>query len=458
VKPYVKRQKNDAADAEAICEAVSRANMRFVATKTPEQQSCLMLHRTRHLFIRQQTAVINAIRAHLAEFGIVAPVGRNGVEDLLKVVADPSDRRVPEIARACLASLGAQLRVLKAQILEFDRMINAWHRSNETSKRLDEIPGVGPVLATALIASVADPKTFRSGRDFSAWIGLVPKQRSSGGRDKLGSISKQGDRYLRSLFTAGALAVIRYAKIHGTKHRPWISALLARRPTKVAAIAEWRAASNRYGGRYDSLVITRRAIMKRAVLYLRVSTVDQTTANQERELREIAGRIGCEIVKVYKDHGISGAKGRDKRPAFDALCRDATQRKFDVVMAWSVDRLGRSLQDLIGFLSELHAMGIDLFLHQQGLDTTTPAGKAMFQMLGVFAEFERSMIKERVRAGLARAKAAGTKLGRPSLPQAKEAAIRAALKQPGRPGVRKIAAQFGVDPSTVQRISRPAVS
>ena len=154
-----------------------------------------------------------------------------------RFVADPSDRRVPEIARACLASLGAQLRVLKAQILEFDRMINAWHRSNETSKRLDEIPGVGPVLATALIASVADPKTFRSGRDFSAWIGLVPKQRSSGGRDKLGSISKQGDRYLRSLFTAGALAVIRYAKIHGTKHRPWLSALLARRPTKVAAIA-----------------------------------------------------------------------------------------------------------------------------------------------------------------------------------------------------------------------------
>jgi transposase len=196
-----------------------------------------MLHRTRHLFIRQQTAVINAIRAHLAEFGIVAPVGRNGVEDLLSVVADPSDRRVPEIARSCLAALGAQLRVLKAQILEFDRMINAWHRSSETSKRLDEIPGVGPVLATALIASVADPKTFRSGRDFSAWIGLVPKQRSSGGRDKLGSISKQGDRYLRSLFTAGALAVIRYAKIHGTKHRPWLSALLARRPTKVAAIA-----------------------------------------------------------------------------------------------------------------------------------------------------------------------------------------------------------------------------
>ena len=237
VKPYVKRQKNDAADAEAICEAVSRANMRFVETKTPEQQACLMLHRTRHLFIKQQTSVINAIRAHLAEFGIVARVGRNGVEELLRVAADPGDRRVPEVALACIAALGAQLRMLKAQILEFDRQIMAWHRSNETSKRLDEIPGVGPALATALVASVADPKAFRSGRNFSAWIGLVPKQHSSGGKDRLGSISKQGDRYLRSLFTAGALAVIRYAKIHGTRHRPWLAALLARRPTKVAAIA-----------------------------------------------------------------------------------------------------------------------------------------------------------------------------------------------------------------------------
>jgi transposase len=183
VKPYIKRQKNDAADAEAICEAVTRANMRFVETKTPGQQSCLMLHRTRHLFIRQQTAVINAIRAHLAEVGIAAPVGRNGVEELLGVVADPSDKRVPEVARTCLTALGAQLRMLKAQILEFDRMINPWHRSNETSKRLDAIPGVGPALATALVASVPDPKAFRSGRDFSAWIGLVPKQHSSGGRE-----------------------------------------------------------------------------------------------------------------------------------------------------------------------------------------------------------------------------------------------------------------------------------
>ncbi len=237
VKPYVKRQKNDMADAEAICEAVTRANMRFVPTKTPEQQSGLMLHRARHLFIRQQTAVINAIRAHLGEFGIVAPVGRNGVEELLEVVADPSDKRVPEIVRACLAALGAQLRRLKEQILEFDRMIRAWHRSSEMSLRLDDCPGIGPVLATALAATVADPKAFRSGRNFSAWIEIVPKQHSSGGKNRLGGISKQGDRYLRGLFVAGALAVIRYAKIHGTKHRPWLRALLARRPTKVAAIA-----------------------------------------------------------------------------------------------------------------------------------------------------------------------------------------------------------------------------
>ena len=155
VKPYVKRHKNDAVDAEAICEAVTRANMRFVATKTPEQQSCLTLHRIRHLFIRQQTSVINAIRAHLAEFGIVAPVGRQGVEQLLGVVSDASDKRLPDVARACVAALGAQLQTLKVQILEFDRMIRAWHRSSEASRRLDDIPGVGPALATALVARAA---------------------------------------------------------------------------------------------------------------------------------------------------------------------------------------------------------------------------------------------------------------------------------------------------------------
>ena len=185
VKPYVKRQKNDMADAEAICEAVTRANMRFVPTKTPEQQSGLMLHRTRHLFIRQQTSVINAIRAHLAEFGIIAPVGRKGVEKLLRIIADPSDKRVPEVVRACLAALGSQLLSLKKQILQFDRMIMAWHRSNSTSKRLNCIPGVGPLLATALVSSVPDPKGFRSGRNFSAWIGLVPSSARAGERTGL---------------------------------------------------------------------------------------------------------------------------------------------------------------------------------------------------------------------------------------------------------------------------------
>jgi DNA invertase Pin-like site-specific DNA recombinase len=197
--------------------------------------------------------------------------------------------------------------------------------------------------------------------------------------------------------------------------------------------------------------------MKRAVLYLRVSTIDQTTANQERELREVANRMGCEILRVYKDHGISGAKGRDKRPEFDRLLRDAAQRKFDMVMAWSVDRLGRSLQDLVSFLTELHALHINLFLHQQGLDTTTPAGKAMFQMMGVFAEFERAMIAERVRAGLRRAKDEGKRLGRPRIAPELETRVLAALnerKHTGE-GVRGIAKRFGVDPSTVQRISRP---
>ena len=188
--------------------------------------------------------------------------------------------------------------------------------------------------------------------------------------------------------------------------------------------------------------------MRQAVIYLRVSTIEQTTANQERELREIASRMGCEIVKVYRDHGISGAKGRDRRPAFDKLCRDAARREFDMVMAWSVDRLGRSLQDLVGFLSELHALKIDLFLRQQGLDTTTPAGKAMFQMMGVFAEFERAMIQERVRAGLARARSEGKRLGRPPIAPALEKRIREALATPGRPGIRVIAERLGVNPST----------
>ena len=237
VKPYVKRQKNDAADAEAICEAVQRPSMRFVPVKQPEQQAGLVLHRTRHLLVRQLTAVTNSIRAHLTEFGIVAPVGRRGVDALIAIVNDGRDDRIPDLVRTCLTALSIQAGALREQIRILDRRLVLWHRSNETCKRLDAIPGVGPALATALVASVADPKAFRSGRDFSAWIGLVPKQNSSGGRERLGNITKAGDRYLRSLFCAGALAVIKYALKHGTKHRPWLASLLNRRPTKVAAIA-----------------------------------------------------------------------------------------------------------------------------------------------------------------------------------------------------------------------------
>jgi transposase len=237
VKPYVKRNKNDAADAEAICEAVTRPTMRFVEIKTPDQQSALMLHRTRHLFIRQRTTLINALRAHLAEFGIVAGVGRLGVERLLKVIEDGEDDRVPPMARDCLLALRDQLDLVKRQILDADRRILAWHRASKVSQRLDDIPGVGPLIATALVASVPDPHAFKSGRDLAAWIGLVPKQNSTGGKERLGHISKAGNRYLRMLLVAGALSVIRRAKQVGYTRRPWLTKLLQRRSTKIAAIA-----------------------------------------------------------------------------------------------------------------------------------------------------------------------------------------------------------------------------
>jgi len=237
VKPYVKRNKNDMADAEAICEAVRRPTMRFVEIKTPQQQSVLMLHRTRHLFVRQRTTLINALRAHLAEFGIVAGVGRNGLERLLNVIEDGGDDRVPPTARECLLALRDQLEMVKGQILDADRRILAWHRSSEVSQRLDDIPGIGPLIATALVASVPDPHAFKSGRDLAAWIGLVPRQNSTGGKDRLGHISKAGNRYLRMQLVVGALSVIRRAQQVGYTRRPWLTKLLQRRSTKVAAIA-----------------------------------------------------------------------------------------------------------------------------------------------------------------------------------------------------------------------------
>ena len=237
VKPYVKSQKNDATDAEAICEAVTRPSMRFVATKSREQQAMLMLHRTRHLLIRQRTATINALRAHLVEFGIAAGIGRNGVEALIKIIADENDDRVPAMARECLIVLGAQLETVKGRIRELDAKIMAAHRASELSQRLEAIPGVGPRIATALVASIADPKAFKSGRQMAAWIGLVPKQNSSGGKEKLGGVTKAGDRYLRSMLMIGALSVIKRVKQLGYTRRPWLAELMARRPVKVAAIA-----------------------------------------------------------------------------------------------------------------------------------------------------------------------------------------------------------------------------
>ena len=201
----------------------------------------------------------------------------------------------------------------------------------------------------------------------------------------------------------------------------------------------------------QAVIIAKRSKNHTVAIYIRVSTDHQTNENQERELREIAERMGWTVVRVYKDQGVSGTKVRSGRPAFDALCKDAARRRFDMIMAWSVDRLGRSLQDLVAFLSELHALGIDLFLHQQGVDTTTPAGKALFQMMGVFAEFERAMIRERVKSGLERAKAQGKKLGRRPINSKKEVAIRADLLA-AKAGIMKLAAAHRVGVGTVQRI------
>jgi DNA invertase Pin-like site-specific DNA recombinase len=191
--------------------------------------------------------------------------------------------------------------------------------------------------------------------------------------------------------------------------------------------------------------------MRTVAIYTRVSTAGQSCLAQETELRQIAARAGWRVVEVYSDHGISGAKSRKDRPAFDRLLKDGARRRFDLIACWSVDRLGRSLKDLVGFLQEVHALGIGLYLHQQGLDTTTPAGTAMFQMLGVFAEFERGMIRERVLAGLSRARAEGRVLGRPKMAEEKTQAIRVALVAGGA-SLRRIAAQYRVGLGTVQRL------
>ncbi len=236
VKAYLKRSKNDANDAAAICEAVTRPSMRFVPTKSEQQQSGLMLHRSRQLLVRQRTMLSNAIRGHMAELGIISAKGRNGTAELLEIIANAEDDRIPPAARFSLDVLAGQYANVAAEVGAIEKRIHAWHRSCEESRRLEEIPGVGPIVATALVAEVGDWKAFSSGRSLAAWIGLVPRQHSTGGKERLGGISKQGNRYLRWLLVAGAMAVIRYARQHGTK-RPWLARIMERRPIIVAAVA-----------------------------------------------------------------------------------------------------------------------------------------------------------------------------------------------------------------------------
>ena len=237
VKAYLKRAKNDANDAAAICEAVTRPSMRFVATKSKEQQAALMLHRSRQLLVRQRTMLSNAIRGQLAEFGIVASTGRLGFNRLLEMVDGPEELGIPKVAWVSLMALAEQHQRLQVEIGKLEQCIQAWHRSSELSRRLEEIPGVGPIVATALVGTITDPHAFASGRHMAAWIGLVPQQNSTGGKDRLGGITKQGNRYLRWLLVAGAMAVIRHVQKHGTAKRPWLARLIERKPTKVAAVA-----------------------------------------------------------------------------------------------------------------------------------------------------------------------------------------------------------------------------
>jgi transposase len=236
VKAYVKRNKNDAVDAAACCEAVRRPTVRTVPVKTPEQQAQLMQHRVRDLLVRQRTQTINALRSHLAELGIVAAQGYDGLKALLSIIADDNDARIPDDARASLSALVAQIASCQAEIGAIEKRLLAQHRKNDDSKRLATIPSIGVLGASAIIATVPDASIFKTGRDFAAWIGIVSREDSTGGKRRLGPISKQGDRYLRRILVVGAFAVLKQARAHPEKY-PWVTQLLARKPAKVAAVA-----------------------------------------------------------------------------------------------------------------------------------------------------------------------------------------------------------------------------
>jgi len=235
VKAYIKRNKHVAADAEAICEAVSRLTMRFVPVKTAEQQATQLLHRGREQLVRQRTMLVNALRAHLAEFGLVAAQGLRNVGELIAIVRDDGDKRLPAVARQVLQVLAKQIEQIEAAIAALETQLLAWHKANAVSQRLASIPGIGPIIATAIATTVADPNVFRSGREFAAWLGLVPRQNSTGGKIRLGGITKRGNRYLRRLLINGASANL--LRSRATKADPWVIGLRRRRPPLVVAVA-----------------------------------------------------------------------------------------------------------------------------------------------------------------------------------------------------------------------------
>jgi transposase len=237
VRPYVKTNKHDAADAEAICEAVQRPSMRFVPIKEADQQAALLLHRSRELLVRQRTMLTNAVRAHAAEFGLVVPKGIQRLPELCTLIASADPDVLPELAKSVLLTLATQIEAIKVRVLALERQLLEWHRASAASQRLAAIPGIGPITATAIVATVSDAARFTSGRQFAAWIGLVPKQHSSGGRERMGGLSKRGDGYLRRLLVHGARAVIRWQRRANARPLPWLASLLGRSHVNIAAAA-----------------------------------------------------------------------------------------------------------------------------------------------------------------------------------------------------------------------------
>ena len=237
VKPYVKRQKNDMTDAAAICEAVTRPSMRFVPLKSEEQQAVLMLHRSRELLVRQHTMLVNALRAHLAECGIVMKQGKAGAAAVAALVQDADSVSLSPVVREALLPLVEQLRQTEERVAHLEQRIVDWHKSNPVSQRLASIPGIGPITASAIVATITDARLFSSGRHLAAWLGLVPRQNSSGGKERLGGITKKGDGYIRKLLVIGANSVLRFARKGSARSTVWASSLLMRKPHKVVAVA-----------------------------------------------------------------------------------------------------------------------------------------------------------------------------------------------------------------------------